>query len=383
MFFRVSADLKKAEGKKMTTDRRRRPWGTILFALLFLILRWTAPAFSEEDKRSMSAFPILMYDTDIGVGYGGKIKFVNYLARRESFDLILFNSSKGERWYVFTFSVPDFEIRQGKKYGLSFDLRAEYDKYLKNYFYGIGPGSKLGDETLYTSEKTDFLLTWGRGFTPHFVVEAGYDLRKIVYSHIREGVLAEELRQVGGQFSPFASLTLRFDTSDSQINPRRGVRLLLQNDIAGKFLGNKHASFYRLSADFRKYLLLLGSRDVLAFRFLIQKISGGRIPLYDESVLGGGSTMTAMRGYKMNRFMDKGKFLFNLEYRFPVWKKLGGNLFLDAGNVWPSLARVDFGQSVFDAGWGLRYYLENFVARFDVGFSREGTGIYFNFGHVF
>jgi outer membrane protein assembly factor BamA len=81
--------------------------------------------------------------------------------------------------------------------------------------------------------------------------------------------------------------------------------------------------------------------------------------------------------------MDKGKFLFNLEYRFPVWKKLGGNLFLDAGNVWPSLAEVDFGQSVFDAGWGLRYYLENFVARFDMGFSREGTGIYFNFGHVF
>jgi outer membrane protein assembly factor BamA len=324
-----------------------------------------------------------MYDTDIGVGFGGKIKFVNYLARRESLDLILFNSSKGERWYVFTFSVPDFEIRQGKKYGLSFDLRAEYDKYLKNYFYGIGPGSKLEDETHYTSEKTDFLLTWARGLTPHFVVEAGYDLRKIVYSHIREGALAGELRQVGGQFSPFVSLTLRFDTSDSQINPRRGVRLLFQNDIAGKFLGNKHASYYRLSADLRKYLLLLGSRDVLAFRFLIQKISGGRIPLYDESILGGGSTMTAMRGYKLNRFMDKGKFLFNLEYRFPVWKKLGGNLFLDAGNVWPSLAEVDFGQSVFDAGWGLRYYLENFVARFDMGFSREGTGIYFNFGHVF
>jgi outer membrane protein assembly factor BamA len=324
-----------------------------------------------------------MYDTDIGVGFGGKIKFVNYLARRESLDLILFNSSKGERWYVFTFSVPDFEIRQGKKYGLSFDLRAEYDKYLKNYFYGIGPGSKLEDETHYTSEKTDFLLTWGRGLTPHFVVEASYDLRKIVYSHIREGALAGELRQVGGQFSPFVSLTLRFDTSDSQINPRRGVRLLFQNDIAGKFLGNKHASYFRLSADLRKYVLLLGSRDVLAFRFLIQKISGGRIPLYDESILGGGSTMTAMRGYKINRFMDKGKFLFNLEYRFPVWKKLGGNLFIDAGNVWPSLAEVDFGQSVFDAGWGLRYYLENFVARFDMGFSREGTGIYFNFGHVF
>jgi len=34
-------------------------------------------------------------------------------------------------------------------------------------------------------------------------------------------------------------------------------------------------------------------------------------------------------------------------------------------------------------GWGLRYYLQNFVVRFDMGFSDEGMGIYFNFGHAF
>jgi hypothetical protein len=50
-----------------------------------------------EAKRSFSGFPILMYDSDIGVGYGGKGKFVNYFGRKESLDLILFNSSKGER----------------------------------------------------------------------------------------------------------------------------------------------------------------------------------------------------------------------------------------------------------------------------------------------
>jgi hypothetical protein len=36
-----------------------------------------------------------------------------------------------------------------------------------------------------------------------------------------------------------------------------------------------------------------------------------------------------------------------------------------------------------DVGWGLRYYLRNFVVRFDMGLSREGEGIYFNFGHIF
>jgi len=43
----------------------------------------------------------------------------------------------------------------------------------------------------------------------------------------------------------------------------------------------------------------------------------------------------------------------------------------------------DLGQVKIDLGWGLRYYLHNFVVRFDMGFSGEGTGVYFNFGHVF
>src|SRR5512135_2783339 len=60
--------------------------------------------------RSFSPFPILMFDSDIGFGYGGRVKFVDYLRNKESLDLILFNSTRGERWYVFTFSIPDLEI---------------------------------------------------------------------------------------------------------------------------------------------------------------------------------------------------------------------------------------------------------------------------------
>lgn len=91
----------------------------------------------------------------------------------------------------------------------------------------------------------------------------------------------------------------------------------------------------------------------------------------------------AMRGYLLNRFMDKGKFLVNAEYRFPVWKKLGGNVFLDWGCLWPSWSEIDLEKNFMDIGWGLRYYLQNFVVRFDMGFSSEATGIYFNFGHIF
>jgi hypothetical protein len=115
-----------------------------------------------------------MYDTDIGFGYGGRVKLVDYLKRKESLDLILFNSTKGERWYVFTFSIPDLEIRQGKTYGLSFDLKAEYDKFFNYGFYGFGSGAAEEDLTILTFETINVPLTFGRGLSPHLVVEAGY-----------------------------------------------------------------------------------------------------------------------------------------------------------------------------------------------------------------
>ncbi len=370
----------------MTKDSLPLFLAVFLLFLLVVIASVEAAVEGEtpKDEKSLSVFPFLMYDTDIGIGYGGKARFVNYLSRKESFDFIVFNSSKGERWYVFSFSIPDIEIRQGKKYPLSFDLRAEYDKYSKYYFYGLGPGSEEVNQTTFTFEKKELQLTLGRGFSPRLVMEGSYIFKSVNYFNVEEGKsFTGTLEEVGEQFSPFVSLVIRYDTSDSRIHPRKGFRFLFQNDFAAKILGNKNARYYRYTLDFRKYTLLFGRNDVLAFRTLVQKIEGKEIPLYEFSVLGGGSTMNAMRGYRLNRFNDKGKFLLNVEYRFPVWKKLGGNIFVDGGSVWPSWSRINIREVAVDIGWGLRYYLQNFVVRFDMGFSKEGVGIYFLFDHIF
>jgi outer membrane protein assembly factor BamA len=338
----------------------------------------------ENRQNSLSVFPILMYDTDIGFGYGIKAKFVNYFSKKESLDLILFNSTKGERLIDFTFSIPDIEIRQGKKYPLSLDIKAVYNRILRDNFYGLGPETAKEELTNFTYEKKELKLSLSRGISSSFVCEASYSFRNIRYYDVEEDKdHTETLKSVGERFSPFLSILFRYDTSDSQIHPTRGFRFQFQCDIAKGFLGNKNADFTRLIVDLRRYLLLIGQKDVLAFRLRFQKIAGDKIPLFELSVLGGGSTENAMRGYKMNRFQDMGKILLNCEYRFPIWKRLGGNLFVDYGIAWPSLARINFQKYALDAGWGLRYYLKNFLARFDMGFSREGTGIYFQFNHIF
>ena len=355
----------------------------VLLALSIFGL-WGEAAELEYSGKSLSMFPILMYDTDIGFGYGAKGKFVNYISVKESFDLMLFSSTKGERLLDFVFSIPDVEIRQGRVYGISLDLNAKYNKILQDNYYGMGPDSREEDLTHFSYEKKELKLTLGRGFTPSLVGQVSYYLRNIRYYNIEDmKTHTERLKSVGDQFSPFFSILVRYDTSDSQIHPTRGFRLQLESDLASAFLGNKNASYTRFIIDLRKYLLLFGQKDVMAFRLRFQSVTGDRIPLFELSVLGGGSTENAMRGYKMNRFQDKGKILFNGEYRFPIWSRLGANIFVDYGVVWPSLGTLNFRKSAVDIGGGLRYYLENFLARFDLGFSKDGIGVYFQFNHIF
>lgn len=340
---------------------------------------------SEENRfKSWSLFPILMYDTDIGFGFGGKGKIVDFLGKKESFDLMLFGSTKGERTLLFVFSIPDFEIRQRTAYDLSLDVKAEYYQLIQSNFFGIGSDSQKDDLTLYTEEKREMQLTLGRGFSPSFVLELSYFIKFVRYFDVEEGKpFTEQLNRVGEQFSPYASMLLKFDTSNSRIHPFTGWRVMFWNDLAAGFLGNSDSRYYRYAVDIRKYQRLWFENDAVACRMLIQKISGDEIPVFELPVLGGGSEYNALRGYRMNRFRDKGKLLFNLEYRFPIWKRLGGNVFLDAGSVWPRLDKIRLKKFVGNIGWGIRYYLQNFVVRFDMGFSQEGTGVYFNFGHVF
>ncbi len=65
------------------------------------------------------------------------------------------------------------------------------------------------------------------------------------------------------------------------------------------------------------------------------------------------TSLTAMRGYKLNRFLDRGKFLVNAEYRFPVVGRLGANVFCDTGTIQPTIDHWDQRYRVA-VGFGLR-----------------------------
>jgi outer membrane protein insertion porin family len=137
--------------------------------------------------------------------------------------------------------------------------------------------------------------------------------------------------------------------------------------------------FTRYRLEWSAYQRLWGREHLLAVRWWMQQVTG-TTPYQELSKIG--DSWTA-RGYKADRFLDKAMSLASLEYRFPLYKSLGAVLFTDAGKVMPDFGQFRLSHWHTNWGWGLRYYLTNFVVRFDMGISGEGSRIFFNFGQVF
>lgn len=361
---------------------------TFLFIIVLFIIPINTFSINETNiseqpttvrQRTISVFPILMYDSDIGFGFGGKGVIKNQFKRNESFDLILFGSTKGEQWYVFTFSIPDFEIRQGTRYPLALDLKLEYDKFLKSNFFGFGNNSKDNDWQ-FPKEFTKLELTLGHAFTERIIGEAGLFFNHTsVYDY--EDINPEMSTNIPGSgenLTSYLTVQLRWDTRDSQIHPQKGWKLSFNSDFAFKFIGSDF-DFQRYRLDVCKYQKLFIPSHIIAGRLWTQHIEG-TAPYYEQSIIGG--TWTA-RGFKVDRFIDRALTFVTIEYRFPIYRKIGGILFVDIGRVFPSIDKFRFYNWKIDSGFGLRYYLENFVVRFDTGFSNEGMRIFFNFGHIF
>ncbi|HAL56702.1 MAG TPA: hypothetical protein DCP63_09555 [Bacteroidetes bacterium] len=341
-----------------------------------------ADSAAHAVQPSIEALPILTYDTDVGFGYGAKVFFLNQLRQKESLDLVAFNSTKGERWYRIGFSVPDFEVRQGTVYSTAFDLAIDYDKFLKNNFYGVGNRSRKESREAYTKEPLEISGLVSRGFTTRFVGQLGLKYKTVRNFNLAGGGLlattSPSLNQ-GRSYALTIIASIRYDSRDSYVNPHDGAVLQTELEVGRKSLG----SDYNLASSIisaQIYRPVLFSDMVVALRWQSQIVGGDALPVHALATLGGSRTL---RGYTQDRFLDRVMMLTNLELRFPLYWRFHGVGFVDAGKVWDRVRLVDLVRWEENVGIGLRYILDTFLVRADVGLGSEGVGFYLNFGQLF
>jgi outer membrane protein assembly factor BamA len=362
-------------------------------ALTLLLLAGSLPAAGfpsgsgADSSRSLEQpiiepFPILSYDTDAGFGYGIKVVFRNQLGFRESFDLTLFNSTRGERWYRLFASLPDAEMRQGTSYPIALDVAVDYDKWINNSFFGVGNEAPFDQREFYTKEPFDLSISASRGFAPSVIAGAGVRFKAVRNfgfsdtSHL--ATLPPELN--AGRVS-YTSLfvSARYDTRNSTISPTGGLVLQGDAEFAPGFLpGN--VSFARYGLAVQHYRPVIRASTTLALRGMLQFLSGNDLPVQVLLPIGGNATL---RGFTQDRYIDCVAAVLNAEVRFPIYWRLGGVLGVDAGKVWHTPGALDLSNWALNPTIGLRFTMETFVVRVDVGLGKETTGFYFNFGQLF
>jgi len=201
------------------------------------------------------------------------------------------------------------------------------------------------------------------------------------------------------------SVSLVWNNRDDILRPTRGWRVILKVGHTSKAVLSDF-EFTRYVLDAGYLYSFLDRRLVAGIRANGAYIDGpdDEVPFWELEELGGQDTM---RGFSPHRFLGKERVLLNGELRFLItqfdfyklWHvKLDGVVFGDGGRVFlnSSEIRDEFGlnRSIvervlsdfqYSYGGGVRIALSNaLVARIDVGFSDEETGlVYLSFGQTF
>ena len=195
-----------------------------------------------------------------------------------------------------------------------------------------------------------------------------------------------------------SSLGIEFhrDSRDHFLNPKNGWFNEVAIEYAGGFLRGE-TSFFKFTTDHRYYWQFWGNAVLAsAIRFGYEKgLRGNRereIISFERFYAGGSNTV---RGYPERGLGPEDEFgnhrgdvlfILNTELRFPIYKFIGGAVFLDTGNVWNKFVDIQDALPRVAAGSGVRLDTPLGPARVDIGIPvmREFKPVFYvQFGQAF
>jgi outer membrane protein insertion porin family len=197
---------------------------------------------------------------------------------------------------------------------------------------------------------------------------------------LRDELIALGLNPITGQQSgTLAAVRLDVErrTTIDLLNPRRGYLLLGSVERAGHWAAGAF-NYLNLVGEARGYHTI-GERLTFAARAragsIAPRASSADVPFSKRYFLGGSTSLRGWGRFEVAPLSDTGvplggnsMFEATGEVRLPLAEKLGGVLFVDAGNVWLGKWDVALGDLLWDAGSGLRYETPFGPLRFDVGY---------------
>jgi len=195
--------------------------------------------------------------------------------------------------------------------------------------------------------------------------------------------IADKITGYGEESAIEGGISFSYDSRNRRYKPFKGGLFRLSGILSEQLNGDEFG-FLRYTFEFQRYFQLFKRDRIIAIRAILDETHtpGDKvIPFYDMSVLGNSKTL---RGYREGRFRDFGSALINIEYRYPIWDSWDGVFFLDQGEVFTNLGDLSVGGFHTGYGFGIRVRtMEGFLARAQVGRSKEGTRFILQFSQIF
>lgn len=307
-----------------------------------------------------------------------------------SFLVIKDKKSEGNGLYRPTSISPYFLYTAKKQVLTALDV----DAYFKNglnvngiiryfnfpdFYYGIGNQTDPDVKELYTDR---FFRLSGRVMKPrgkNLFIGLLYDLQ---HNDIRGVAENSELNSskvtglYGGANMGIGPGLLR-DSRNSTLYPTDGSFLNLGITVFNEAFTGAY-NYTSFLVDYRKYMELLGPKNILALQFRANFTSGDDIPFYKLSKLGGDDRLRGIA--HKNLYMDRQSYFLQAEVRQDLFWRFGGVLFAGMGDVAPTVGDFSFSDTRFVVGAGGRFQAlkhEKMNIRLDIGFTDNGQASFY------
>ena len=264
-----------------------------------------------------------------------------------------------------------------KKY--TFKTKFSFDDIPRSY-YGIGDDTPESNRETYERQSILYYIEAFRRITGHIRVGLRGELEDNVMVEVEEGGLldsgmvpgANDATVVGG------GLLVDYDSRERRFSPRHGV--YLQFFWMGfESIGGQKFHFNTINADLRWYVPVRGA-DVLALQ-LFTYATDGQTPFWRMAAIGG---RAHSRGYRKGRYLDKVMAAAQLEYRMPIWWRVGLVGIAGISEVASAASDLRFNNVRPTVGGGMRFLIgkSGGHARVDVAYG-DSFHFYFSLDEAF
>lgn len=341
----------------------------------------------SNDERTFWVFPRI--EMGFGSGFGGGIGIRHYNLFHQNFKLAAdyqIHINMNQEAY-FEFGNPNLIQVFGKPF--AFKFIGDFIHHNEDDYYGVGPNTPKDQVATYGYDEVRTGGWFGYNLFKHLLLNAH---AYFIWNDSKPGTKGTSVEQrfPTNQLNSFRDNIYYVDFGLSLINDTRDVLAAPEKGGYRRFtfrryegLGGNNYDYNQFEFEVAQFFRIIKPRHVIVLRteWIYQDRTGDGIPFYRLAKL---DVNSPDRGYPWGRFRDRARAVFNIEYRFPVWDYMDGQLFYDTGRVFNDFSDFSFKYFKHSGGIGIRVRTTNyFLFRLQVGFSPEGTRVLFKTSQAF